>query len=130
MITTIQKTGQKFIKISKKSAENLKKGLKSRIYKILQFIPKYYFFLAPNPIFKNHPAYADIGQISNLPLEYYDEIRSNRLISLFSPWREKLGWKLGYQFNRIALEDVKEDDIKNFIDSNEVLAEFLKSKEL
>lgn len=111
-----------------KNAENLKKRLKSKIYDISQYIPKNYFFLAPNPIFNELPAYADIEQISNLPIEYYDEIKSNRLVSLFTPWREKLGWKLGYLFNRIALDDVRKEEIESFIDSNEVLVEFLKSK--
>lgn len=118
-----------YIDINKeRSEENLRKGLKDKIYDISQFIPRNYFFLAPNPVFNNLPAYAEIGQIWNLPIEYYDEIKSNRLVSLFSPWREKLGWKLGYLFNRIALEDVKKEEIESFIDNNEVLIEFLKSK--
>ena len=118
-----------YIDINKgKNVDNLRNGLKDKIYDISQFIPKNYFFLTPHPIFNYLPAYADIGQIWNLPIEYYDEMKSNRLVSLFSPWREKLGWKLGYLFNRIALEDVRKEEIENFIDNNDVLIEFLKTK--
>jgi len=118
-----------FIKLNlDKSEKKLKNELIQRILDLSKFKKKYYFFLTPNPIFNNIPAYADIGQISNLPLKYYEDIKSSRLISLLSPWREKLGWKLGYLFNRIALEDVKKDEIENFIDNNEILKEFLRSK--
>jgi len=54
-------------------------------------------------------------QIYSIPKENINNLLKNRKASLRSPWIEKLGFKLGYCFNRIALPDYPPNHIENII---------------
>ena len=60
---------------------------------------------------------ANIDRVSSLSIKHEAKILQFRVAGLENPWRELLGYKLGYLFTRIATEDVNEDMISNIIDA-------------
>ena len=66
---------------------------------------KGFFYLMPDKIFEGKECYADLEQIHSINRKYIGHLLEHRKASLRSPWLEKLAFKLGYCFNRIALPD-------------------------
>jgi len=82
------------------------KGLLSSIcnYKVRNI-----FFLKKDSIFKEE-CYANIEQIYSISMKYEAEIKKCRVASLTNPWIEKLGFMLGYCFNRVATEEIEKSE--------------------
>lgn len=110
---------------------NLEKAVIETIKWFCEYKPKNFFYLPPNTLFNDDPCYADLEQISSIELivekeieekkvkKYIiDEILPFRKICLESTYREKLGFKLGYRFNRIAIKDFDENYIKCIYTNN------------
>ena len=64
------------------------------------------FFLKKDSIFKEE-CYANLEQIYSKPIKYEEEIKKCRVASLTNPWIEKLGFMLGFCFNRVATEEIQ-----------------------
>lgn len=80
---------------------------------------KFTFFLSPLTEFDNLPTIAQLSDVrsidvGSIDVGSIDTLVRNRIVSLKAPWREKLGHKVGYIFNRISTESPKSNDIKNW----------------
>jgi hypothetical protein len=72
----------------------------------VKYIRKSTFFLSPLPAFDNLPTFAIIEDIRSIPIgETKEIILKSRIASLKNPWREKLGYKLAYLYNRVATDN-------------------------
>ena len=67
------------------------------------------FFLKKDSIFKEE-CYANLEQIYSIPKDYEAEIKKCRVASLTNPWIEKLGFMLGFCFNRVAIEEIEKSE--------------------
>ncbi len=83
----------------------IKDAIQQKIEALYDYKPKGLFYLMPDTIFQGEECYANLEQIFSINIDYLEEILQNRKVSLLSPWIEKLGFKLGYCFNRIALPE-------------------------
>ena len=64
------------------------------------------FFLSPLHKFGDFPTLATIEDVRSVPVnETKDLILDHRICSLKNPWRELLGFKVAYLYNRIATDD-------------------------
>lgn len=105
-----------FIKANKrKNRENLENIVSKRIFQITSNKTRHYFFLSPFPELSDIPAYADLTQIYSVEKDYLKNILENRIKSLSSPWREKLGFMAGYLYNRVAIDDVDKEAINEYV---------------
>lgn len=91
-----------------KQIKDVSKGLldsvKKKIKKIKEYDNKIFFYLPVNNICNTERA-VKLDLILNLRKKDYEEILlRNRICSLNSPWREKLGWAVGNLFNRVAVD--------------------------
>ena len=77
-----------------------------------------YFFLIPNSDLENEALFADLDQITNIPIKEYNDLIKHRKKSLENPWIEKLGFQIGHQFNRIAIDEISDNFIEDFLQSN------------
>lgn len=111
-----------------KSPENIKMSIKNKIHEISNNIYRFHFFLSPNSEFKGQPAYADLGQIYNIPVDYMQLVLKKRKLSLSNPWIEKLGFMIGHLFNRVATENIDQSLTEHYINNNKILEEFLQQK--
>lgn len=68
-----------------------------------------YFFLKTNDCLEK-PLIADLQQISNISIKYYEELFKNRNYSLDNPWIEKLGYMIGENFNKVAVDELTESE--------------------
>lgn len=91
--------------------------IKRKLKDICNYKRKNIFFLIADEILDNEDCYADLEQIYSITIDNVESILNNRKASLQSPWIEKLGFKIGYCFNRIALPDTPPNHIKNIFDS-------------
>lgn len=83
----------------------IKSAIQQKVEAIYDNKPKGLFYLMPDKIFNGEECYANLEQIFSIGIEHLEKILDNRKVSLKSPWIEKLGFKLGYCFNRIAIPD-------------------------
>ena len=110
----------------KKERSKFENAIIDRIDQIINNNQPTSFFLSPNPIFDNQPVYSDLGQILYLEFEKKDKILNSRIKSLTNPWRERLGYKTGYLFNRVALPNIERDTTIQYFKSNELVKAFIK----
>ena len=72
------------------------------------------FFLSPRVEWGEFLAFAELEQIRSITKDKKEEILKNRFACLKNPWRERLGYKIAYLFNRVALPDYKKSDFNQF----------------
>jgi len=112
------------LKYPNKSKNNIVKELSKFITRILNYEQKFLFFLTNNSEFGGSHAFADLLRIITIPVKYINNILENRIKSLKSPWREKLGWKIGYIFNRVGLPDTTTNNVEDYIKSHSVIRSY------
>jgi len=97
---------------------------------IFNYKNSYYFLLKINDIIKK-PLVGDLQQISNISFIYYDELLKLRNLSLENPWIEKLGYMVGENFNKVAVDILEESEIEDIINNNcnPILDKILKDEE-
>ena len=73
----------------------------------------------------------DLQQISNISFNYYDDLLKLRNLSLENPWIEKLGYMVGENFNKVAVDTFEESEIEDIINNscNPILDKILKDEE-
>lgn len=83
--------------------------VKGLLSKICKYQKQNIFFLKKDLIFKEE-CYANLEQIYSIPKDYESEIKKCRVASLTNPWIEKLGFMLGFCFNRVAIEEIEKSE--------------------
>lgn len=101
-----------------KSKKNREAAIANHLHDLAQNKKRYFFFLSPPPNLGGNPLYADLGQVFSVSKRYISHMISQRCCSLRSPWREKLGFMLGYLYNRVATEDIQRDAIADYLDTS------------
>lgn len=76
----------------------------------------YFFFRTTQKI--REPIIADLQQISNISIEYYDELLKLRDLTLENPWIEKLGYMVGENYNKVAVVAFNSSEINEMINNN------------
>jgi len=84
------------------------------IYNESNYKKKYTFFISPLLEFDNKPTVAYIEHITSINNTEFKTIFKHRIISIKPPWREKLAFKTGYIYNRIATFTPEVKDIKKW----------------
>ncbi|MFX1568135.1 MAG: hypothetical protein ACFFCV_07185 [Promethearchaeota archaeon] len=84
---------------------------------IFNYKNSFYFLLIPNNVIKK-PLVGDLQQISNISFDYYDELLKLRSLTLENPWIEKLGYMVGENFNKVAIDTFEESEIDDIINNN------------
>lgn len=90
--------------------KNIEESLDSFINELHIYNPKEYFYLPKEEKFGINEEYVVLLEFL-LPQkfdEFIDVVKEKTKCSLISPWKEKLGWKIGYLYNRIALDEFSE----------------------
>lgn len=108
-----------------KSKDNVIKLLSKFIGDISKYEKKFFFFLTKTPEFEGSHAFADLLRITTIPVEYINNILEKRIKSLKSPWREKLGWKIGYLFNRVGLPDITTSSVEDYLKNHSIIRSYL-----
>lgn len=83
--------------------------VKGLLSSICNYKKRNIFFLKKDSIFKEE-CYANLEQIYSIPIKYEKEIKKCRVASLINPWIEKLGYMLGFCFNRVAIEEIEKSE--------------------
>jgi hypothetical protein len=100
-----------------KNQKDLENNVTSAIFKEMNYNGKFTFYIPPIHEFGNKPTIAFLNDIRSIEVEYIKILLENRIRALKPPWREKLGYKVAYLFNRIATDDTKNesrDEIKTW----------------
>lgn len=113
------------LKYPKRSKDKIINQLKQLISDILNYKKKFVFFLTKIPEFEGSHAVADLLRTTSIPVEYFNNILRNKIKSLKSPWREKLGWKIGYIFNRVGLPDTTTSSVEDYVRNHSVIRNYL-----
>lgn len=89
-----------------KNESNALDSSKKFITQISQYNNSKFYFLPSHQNLNNKNSYANLELIQSIKYEKFKaEMLSNRILSLNSPWREKLGYLISYNYNRVALKD-------------------------
>lgn len=98
----------------KKNNGAIKKNIEEKVNNFVKDLHIYklkeYFYLPKDENYDINEDYVVLLEIL-LPQkfeEFITIIKKTTKCSLMSPWREKLGWKIGYLYNRIALDEFSE----------------------
>jgi len=102
------------LKSSKEVIENFTDLVSQSIYNESNYKKKYTFFISPLLEFDNKPTIAYIEHIASIKITELETIFKHRITSIKPPWREKLGFKAGNIYNRIATYTPKVKDIKKW----------------
>lgn len=102
------------LKSSKEVIEHFTNLVSQYIYDESNYKKKYTFFISPLSEFDNKPTIAHIEHITSIKITELKIILQNRIISIKPPWREKLAFKTGYIYNRIATYTPEFKDIKKW----------------
>ncbi|MBD3405655.1 MAG: hypothetical protein GF411_05935 [Candidatus Lokiarchaeota archaeon] len=98
-----------------KEPHKIQREIIKRIKELSEYRRPFFFFLSPRLEFSHKPAFIDLTQISTISSEYQPKIITTRFAAIKSPWREKLGYMMGYMFNRVALEyEASTDDLRTY----------------
>lgn len=95
----------------------LKNAVAQMIFNEANYLHKFTFFIPALEEFDNLPTIAFIDDVRSIEVNS-NEVNSagvllrNRICSLKTPWREKLGHKVGYIFNRVSTLTPKSDEIR------------------
>lgn len=97
--------------------DSLLDSIRNRMFDLVNYVSKNNFFLPPDEVLGGSAAFSSIEQISHIPMSYADRFLKRRKSSLKSPWREKLGFKTGYLFNRVATHTPDKEDLKEWVET-------------
>ncbi len=75
---------------------------------------KYTFFISPLEQLGNLPSIAFIEDVKSINKEYTERLLEHRIVSLKSPWKEKLGYMVGNLYNRVATYSPRTSAIKDW----------------
>lgn len=75
---------------------------------------KYTFFLSPLQEFDVKPTIAHIEHVNSIDKKFSEVIIKHRIRSIKPPWREKLGFKVGNLYSRVATYTPKISDIRDW----------------
>jgi len=121
-----KKDVKKEIKKREEEGENPHDFIRGKVKSLLSDICNYkkrnIFFLREDSIFEEK-CYANLEQIYSIHIKYEKRIKKCRVASLTNPWVEKLGYMLGYCFNRVATEEIKKSE-RNQIFKNKYQSKF------
>jgi len=101
----------------KNPSKEINEVIKRKLNDICNYKRKNIFFLISDEVLDNEDCYANLEQIYSVGIDDVESLLNNRKASLQSPWIEKLGFKIGYCFNRIALPDTPLEHIENLFES-------------
>lgn len=93
--------------------------IKSLVKELINYrMPKYFFIPKIIRFGIRKDGIVQLDNVITLPFdEMYPIIEKDRLCSLNSPLREKLGYMTGYMYNRIALEDKNDSFFNSLVGS-------------
>lgn len=93
----------------------LKNEIAKVIFEEANYNHKFTFFIPAIEEFNNLPTIAFIDDIRSIEVNNErnsaESLLRNRICSLKTPWREKLGHKVGYIFNRVSTDTPKTSEI-------------------
>lgn len=92
--------------------------ISEKVSQLANYQDKRLFFLPPDSIFNGSAAFSGIDEISAIPVTHWKELLKLRRASILSPWREKLGFKMGYLYNRVATHTPRFKDIRTWVEAN------------
>lgn len=109
----IKNNAQMKKEIKKRASKNAHSYIKGKVINLLSEICNYkkqnIFFLKGESIFIEQ-SYANLEQIYSLSSENVDQLKIYRVASLKNPWVEKLGFMLGFCFNRVATDEISKSE--------------------
>lgn len=109
--------------------KDIEKSLIDKLNGLINNKRRFYFFIPPHEEL-DILGFADLTQIANISYEdSFKKILEKRITGLKNPWKEKLGWMIGYNYNRIALPDVDNKIISNYLRKNESVQKIRKKIE-
>ncbi|MCK5290432.1 MAG: hypothetical protein KAR39_00240 [Thermoplasmata archaeon] len=82
--------------------EKVVDAVSQKVYNVVNFQDKRLYFLPPADFLGDSASFSSIEQISHINFSYEEDLLARRKASMKSPWREKLAYKAGYLFNRVA----------------------------
>lgn len=97
-----------------RAPQNLKEAVGNHLHDIAKNKKRFHFFLSPATDFSKTPAYADLAQIFSIPKRYIPTVVGKRICGLKNPWREKLGFMVGYLYNRVATKDIDKNTVLKY----------------
>ncbi len=95
--------------------DSLVKRISKKLHTLANYEDKRLFFLPPHRIFGESAAFTSLEQTGPLPISRYENFRSSRVASMLSPWREKLGYKIGYLFGRVATPTPDRSHVQDWV---------------
>ena len=100
----------------KPSYEDALEFLTGRLESLASYKDKNLFFFPPHPALDGVAAVARIVQITTLLIAELDGLSARRVASMKPPWRENLGYKVGFLFNRVATWSPRRQDLESWLD--------------
>jgi len=95
-----------------KNTKELENEVTNMIYNESNYKTKFTFFISELKEFSDKPTIAYLDDVRSVEIKSIDMLLKNRITSLKGPWREKLGHKVGYIFNRVATNTPDKEKIK------------------
>ncbi len=95
--------------------DTLVKLISKKLHRLANYEDKRLFFLPPHRIFGESAAFTSLEQTGPLPISRYGNFLSSRVASMRSPWREKLGYKIGHLFGRVATPTPDRSHVQDWI---------------
>jgi hypothetical protein len=93
-----------------KSQKEFENNVTTIILKEMNYDGKFTFYIPPINEFSNMPSVAFLNDIRSIEVKSIEKLLKNRIYALKPPWREKLGYKVAYIFNRVAIDDTKKEE--------------------
>lgn len=93
-----------------KNQKDFENSVTTIILKEMNYDSKFTFFIPPVNEFSHTPSVAFLNDIRSIEVKSIEKLLKNRIYALKPPWREKLGYKIAYIFNRVATDDTKKEE--------------------
>ena len=93
-----------------KNQKDFENAVTTIVYNEMNFTNKFTFYIPPVNEFRNMPTTAFLNDIRSVEVKSVEKLLDNRIYALKPPWRERLGYKVAYIFNRIATDDTKKEE--------------------
>ncbi len=117
-IQTTRKAYQRIESEEKRESFDFKhiflESLSKYIYDEANYSKKFTYFISPLSHFENKPTIINLEKIHSINKSYYLQFIKHRITTIKSPWKEKLGFKVGFIFNRVATYTPKSNEIKDW----------------
>jgi hypothetical protein len=92
--------------------------LANKVFDLANYQNKRHFFLPPHKGWGNSAAFASLDQLTFLPSSDFRILVDHRTVSINSAWKEQLGYRLGYLFNRVATPTPDKGQVQQWTETN------------